>query len=166
MFGVVLLSVIFSHGKGLAFSHLHLKSGLPLFCFSLELVVDPWIAGLWAALSQEFASRKEDPGYCDKTASLRANIEYNIEHLKLEDLAGQNGILSKSEGKVNPAPPILNSQPSLSQSVPPLSQSALNVPALSLEYLEVEFQENISQESSPVVRALLIQTCTFLEVSE
>lgn len=115
-------------------------------------MVDPWIAGLWAALSQEFASRKEDPGYHDKIASLRASIDYKMEHLKLEDLAAQNGVLSKNEEKVNSVPHIQDSQPSLSRSVPPLSQSALNIPALPLEYLEVEFQENISQESSAMVR--------------
>ncbi|KAL8194268.1 UNVERIFIED_CONTAM: hypothetical protein K2H54_011231, partial [Gekko kuhli] len=126
------------------------ETGLADDAVGLELVVDPWIAGLWAALSQEFASRKEEAGDHGKTAVLRASLSHKIEHLTLEDSAVRNGILSKNEGKANPGPPIQDSQPSLSRSVPPLSQSALNVPALPVEYLEVEFQENIGQESSPM----------------
>ncbi|XP_077167045.1 methionine synthase reductase isoform X2 [Paroedura picta] len=124
------------------------ETGLADDAVGLELVVDPWITGLWAALNQEFASRKEDPGCPDKTALLWASRGCKIEHLNLEDLAVQNRGLSKNEGKVTPVPPVQHSQPSLSRLVPPLSHSALNVPALPPEYLEVELQENTGQESS------------------
>ncbi|KAJ6661376.1 hypothetical protein lerEdw1_015004 [Lerista edwardsae] len=117
----------------------------------LELVVDPWIVGLWVALEQEFASRKEAANHNDKSASPSANtisssdIDSKMEHLKLKDLEQKNGPLSKNVANV---PCIQYSQPSLSQSMPTLSQSALNVPALSPEYLKVEFQESSYQDAS------------------
>nr|XP_056718954.1 methionine synthase reductase [Euleptes europaea] len=137
------------------------ETGLADDAVGLELVADPWIAGLWAALSQECVSRKEDPCCCDKTASLGSSIDCKIEQLKLGDLTVKNGVLSKNGGKVNLVPPIQESQPSLSRSVPPLSQSALSVPALPPEYLEVEFQESCSQESSPVSLPLISESPLF-----
>lgn len=118
-------------------------------------MVDPWIVGLWVALEQEFASRKEDATHNDKSAAVNtsssSDVESKMEHLKLKDLEQRNGLLSKNVANVNAVPYIQDSQPSLSQLTLPLSQSALNVPALSPEYLEVEFQESSYQVRYPMV---------------
>ncbi|XP_061444177.1 methionine synthase reductase isoform X2 [Rhineura floridana] len=124
--------------------------GLADDAIGLEVVVDPWIAGLWVALHQEFESRKEDTNHSDKSPSLCVDtvcnscIDSRMEHLKLEDSGVKNGLLSKAVRKTEL--PSQGSRPSLSQSVPPLSQSALNVPALPPEYLEVQFQESSEQD--------------------
>ncbi|XP_053099774.1 methionine synthase reductase isoform X2 [Hemicordylus capensis] len=120
----------------------------------LELVVDPWIAGLWVALNQEFVSRKKDTNhngncasFCASTVS-NSSIDSRIEYLKLEDPELKNGVISTNEACVNSVPHFQDSQPSLSQSVPPLSQSTLNVPSLPPEYLNVHFEECSDQEAS------------------
>ncbi|XP_062986256.1 methionine synthase reductase isoform X2 [Elgaria multicarinata webbii] len=128
--------------------------GLADDAVGLELVVDPWIAGLWVALEQEFACREGGANCKDKTASVCINTVSNsciaskIAQLKLEDSEVRNGPLSK--GNINSELPIQCSQPSLSRAIPPLSQSSLNVPALPSEYIEVQFQESSDQERSPM----------------
>ncbi|XP_007438558.1 methionine synthase reductase-like, partial [Python bivittatus] len=121
--------------------------GLADDAVGLELVVEPWITGLWVALNQEFASRKED-----KNTSFCANKFSNLclslqaEHLKIEDSDVKNNLSSKAY--INSELPTESSQPSLSCSVPPLSKATLNIPALPPEYLEVQFEESSGQEVS------------------
>ncbi|KAH0618045.1 hypothetical protein JD844_016999 [Phrynosoma platyrhinos] len=114
----------------------------------LELVVEPWIANLWVALDQEFASKKEDTNHnASVCASAVSNscIVSKVEHLKIEDSKVKTGLVSKADiySKLSTQ----DFQPSLSQSVPPLSQSALNVAALPPEYLELRFQESSDQDA-------------------
>ncbi|XP_077789689.1 methionine synthase reductase isoform X1 [Podarcis muralis] len=126
--------------------------GLADDAVGLELVVDPWIAGLWPALHQEFASRKKERNHTEEPPSLCADavcnscINSRVERLKLEVLGVNNDLLAKAVTKSEL--PLQGSQPSLFHSVPPLSQLALNVPALPPEYLEVHFQESSEQDPS------------------
>ncbi|ETE67793.1 Methionine synthase reductase, partial [Ophiophagus hannah] len=121
--------------------------GLADDAVGLELVVEPWIAGLWIALNQEFASRKED-----KNTSFCANkfsnlcISLQAEHLKTEDSGVKNNLSSKEN--INSELPTENAQPSLSFSGSPLSKATLNIPALPPEYLEVQFEEICVQNAS------------------
>nr|XP_034957214.1 methionine synthase reductase [Zootoca vivipara] len=127
--------------------------GLADDAVGLELVVEPWIAGLWPALHQEFASRKKERNHTDhQSPSLCADAVCNsclnsrIERLKLEVSGVNKDLLAKAVTKTEL--PLEGSQPSLFHSVPPLSQLALNVPALPPEYLEVHFQESSEQDPS------------------
>ncbi|XP_066482352.1 methionine synthase reductase [Tiliqua scincoides] len=164
-------------------AHRFCEVGLADDSVGLELVVDPWIAGLWVALEQEFASRKVDTNHNNKSASFSVNtisssdLDSKMEHLKLSDSEQKNGLLSKNVANVNSVPCIQDSQPSLSQSVPPLSQSALNVPALPPEYLKVEFQESSDQDTGlplisessvfqvPVMKAVQLTTNTAVKTT-
>ncbi|KAJ7338354.1 hypothetical protein JRQ81_011345 [Phrynocephalus forsythii] len=127
------------------------EMGLADDAVGLELVVEPWIAGLWVALDQEFASRKEDPNWCGKSASRvgtgsNSCVALKIEDLKIEDSKANNSLLPKAN--IHSGLHVHGSQPSLSQSVPPLSQSALTIPALPPEYLELQFEESSEQVPS------------------
>ncbi|XP_063154780.1 methionine synthase reductase isoform X2 [Candoia aspera] len=121
--------------------------GLADDAVGLELVVEPWIAGLWVALNQEFASRKEDKNisFCaSKFSNLCIGLQ--AEHLKIEDSGVENNLSTKAD--INSELPTESSQPSLSCSVPPLSKATLNIPALPPEYLEVQFEESCGQDAS------------------
>lgn len=117
-------------------------------------MVEPWIAGLWVALNQEFASRKED-----KNTSFCANkfsnlcISLQAECLKTEDSGVKNNLSSKEN--INSERPTENSQPSLSFSGSPLSNATLNIPALPPEYLEVQFEESCAQVESPILKMFI-----------
>lgn len=138
--------------------------GLADDAVGLELVVEPWIAGLWVALKKEFAAMKLTNH--DKCASLSGNtisssdIDSKMKHLKLNYSERKSDLTSKSVANVNSVPSIQDSPPSLSKSTPPLSQSALNVPSLPPEYLKVEFQENSYQDAS----LPLISDCSIFQV--
>ncbi|XP_044298838.1 methionine synthase reductase [Varanus komodoensis] len=126
--------------------------GLADDAVGLELVVEPWIAGLWIALKREFASRKEETDCSDQTAPFTGNTDSDscigskIAQLKLDDSEVKND--PSSEANIDSEVAIQYLQPSLFQSVPPLSQSALNIPALPSEYLEVQLQENSDQDTN------------------
>nr|XP_004670696.2 methionine synthase reductase isoform X2 [Jaculus jaculus] len=132
-------------------------------CVGLELVVEPWIAGLWAALQKHFMSSRgqeetsrplpRPPNAPLDTDPMRPellHIESQVELLRVDeperkaseslDQDGRNG--SPSSGLIEAC------EPSLVHSVPPLSEAALSVPALPLEYLQVHLQEPLGQEES------------------
>lgn len=116
-------------------------------------MVEPWIAGLWVALNQEFASRKEDKNasFCaNKFSNLRIGLQ--AECLNTEDSGVKNNVSSKEN--IHSEIPTENSQPSLSFSVPPLSKATLNIPALPPEYLEVQLEESRGQVKSPILKML------------
>ncbi|XP_078009436.1 methionine synthase reductase isoform X2 [Phascolarctos cinereus] len=140
------------------------KTGHADDCVGLELVVEPWIDGLWTALNKHFVSSK---GKADMTSdfSTTSNISFQTDLVKPEVLPIESQIallkLDDSGKKVSEASTqnitnvlsgslIEDSEPSLTQSIPPLSQSALNIPALPPEYLDVQFQEPLGQEQCQV----------------
>ncbi|EMP37676.1 Methionine synthase reductase [Chelonia mydas] len=138
------------------------ETGLADDCVGLEIVVEPWIDGLWLALRREFTSWniKED-----MSNNLRAvsngvsamtvvpsmsgicSLDSEIQHLKLEDLEVKaTDALSQKPANVHSVVSVQDTEASLDRSVPPLSQSALNIPALPSEYIDVQFQDGTGQE--------------------
>lgn len=122
---------------------------------SLELVVDPWIDGLWLALKEALQLQKEKEGMNDAVSPVSSSVSTaphavdeiklssEVQNLKLEDEGARSSdILSQKLDGINLVAPARDTKPSLVHSVPPISQSALNIPALPPEYIEVEFQDN------------------------
>ncbi|XP_046286272.1 methionine synthase reductase isoform X2 [Marmota monax] len=133
-------------------------------CVGLELVVEPWIAGLWAALTKHFRSsggQEEMSGALPgiSKASLNSDpvkppllhIGSQVELLRLDDSGRQHSeVLEQNEtnrGQTNGL--IEDFESSLIRSKPPLSQASLSIPALPPEYLQVHLQESLGQEESP-----------------
>lgn len=126
-------------------------------------MVEPWIDGLWAALTKHFTSSrgKEERNGALKMASNASqkmdpvkpellHLESQVELLRLDD-PGRKDSEVREQNAVNrsqsSAPPAA-SESSLTHSIPPLSQASLNIPALPPEYLQVHLQESLGQVSS------------------
>lgn len=130
-------------------------------CVGLELVVEPWIDGLWAALTKHFKSLggQEDmrgalPRTSDAPLSMAGkpellHIQSQVELLRLEDV-GQRDSEPQGQDETNRSQPgrTEDLDSSLVHSVPPLSQSSLSIPAVPPEYLEVHLQESLGQEEN------------------
>uniref|UniRef100_A0A8D1TPM7 Methionine synthase reductase n=1 Tax=Sus scrofa TaxID=9823 RepID=A0A8D1TPM7_PIG len=128
----------------------------------LELVVEPWINGLWAALEKHFASRRGNE--MNSAVAMASNpsrrtepvtpevshIDSQVGLLRLDDSGRRDSEVSE-QNVVNRGPSsvwIADFESSLTQSAPPLSQASLNIPASPPEYLQVDLQEALGQEES------------------
>uniref|UniRef100_A0A665VEV4 Methionine synthase reductase n=1 Tax=Echeneis naucrates TaxID=173247 RepID=A0A665VEV4_ECHNA len=143
----------------------------------LEVVVDPWLEGLWKAIKgalSKMASDKVDPlkgpvGDSPKQDpdSLLPDVELNL--LSLND---HQNYTHKDGGA-----PHVPLAASLTCSLPPLSQSSLNVPALPPPYLHVSLQDVDSREQTvghlnnenvhevPIERAIQLTTGDLVKTS-
>ncbi|NWV01780.1 MTRR reductase, partial [Upupa epops] len=144
-------------------------TGLADDCVGLELVVDPWINGLWLALKEAFLMQKQKEDMSGGvSSSLSAshqavnelNLSSEVQSLKLEDEGvGSSEVLSQKLVDISLVASTRDTKPSLVHSVPPLSESALNIPALPPEYIEVQFQDTHGE--NPHLASLTSEGTTF-----
>ncbi|CAM9258139.1 unnamed protein product [Bubo scandiacus] len=147
-------------------------TGLADDCVGLELVVDPWIDGLWLALKETFLLQEEKEGMSSVvdavSGSLSAaphvvhelNLSSEVQNLKLEDKGVRSSdVLSQKLVDINLVASTRDTEPSLVYSVPPVSHSALNIPALPPEYIEVQFQDTHGE--NPHLSSLISEGTTF-----
>ncbi|XP_067866229.1 methionine synthase reductase isoform X2 [Heterodontus francisci] len=133
----------------------------------LELVVEPWIEGLWDALKDMCRKKEESNGdvakMLDTIDGTRVNkldlkkpdASLNIEFLTLEEkvpTVAEDSVISSENTEQNhivAEPQEHYLVPTWVKSEKPLSEATLNIPTLPVEYLNVEFQkstEHISQQ--------------------
>ncbi|KAB1281636.1 Methionine synthase reductase [Camelus dromedarius] len=128
----------------------------------LELVVEPWIDGLWAALTKHFTSvggKEEMSGTLtaasdasprtDPVALELLHVESQVELLRLDDSRKKDSeVLEQSAVNKESSALAADFESSLTRSGPPLSQASLNIPALPPEYLQACLQEPLGQKTN------------------
>lgn len=134
-----------------------------LFLVRLEIVVDPWIEGVWQAIKKSIAEmatlRQQDTDSArslqttDLTAATNqentqpSGLDVGVASLTLKDMPAQASEVPKSIPEIGTEKTeAVVLEASLAQSLPPLSESALNVPALPPPFLSVSLEEPPAQE--------------------
>uniref|UniRef100_A0A3Q0QXE1 Methionine synthase reductase n=1 Tax=Amphilophus citrinellus TaxID=61819 RepID=A0A3Q0QXE1_AMPCI len=121
----------------------------------LELVVDPWLKGLWKAIKESLSKMASDGNaYLKK---IGASVPTDS---KFASVASSS---ASAVSDLKPAFPVALAA-SLTCSVPPLCESSLNVPALPPAYLDVSLQEVDTVEE--IVGPLHKETLHHVQISK
>uniref|UniRef100_A0A3B5LE30 Methionine synthase reductase n=1 Tax=Xiphophorus couchianus TaxID=32473 RepID=A0A3B5LE30_9TELE len=157
----------------------------------LELVIDPWLKGLWNSIKDTLSKMASDRTVQLKEDSAKEIPESSLPDVQLNLLSIADKQICEPDSKYSSSLAISDVRPasastvsssapktqacsegvpqvslaaSLTSSLPPLSESSLNVPALPPPYLDVALQEADAVEQA--VERLSKETCNEVPISK